>query len=169
LVGPTVASLGHPLVFQAVFTSPLKAGATLMWSVQGGAPTRQRSSGNEFTFVPQDVGAVVVRCDVRHERLGRVLSAHATVRVEPSVAEKTAQALKQRIDRRELAISAITGVFIAGFGTLIFLDAFAGSWRDYFYAAVWGFSADVGAARLRALAEPISARTIPAAPSAKSS
>ena len=166
LVGPAATQRGQPVVFQAVFTAPINPQASLMWTVQGGAPTRERSRANEFSFIPQDVGAVVVRCDVRHPTLGKVLWAQVTVLVEPSAAEKTAQALKNRVDRRELIISAITGVFIAGFGTLLFMDAFMGTWRDFFYAAVWGFCVDVGTARLRALADPMTSGAVPAAPAA---
>jgi hypothetical protein len=58
-------------------------------------------------------------------------------------------------------MSGITGLFIAGSGTMIFFDTFIGSWRDFLFAALWGFTADVGTGRLRSLAEPLISRPIP--------
>jgi hypothetical protein len=66
-----------------------------------------------------------------------------------------------------MLMSVITGVFIAAAGTMIFSDTFVGSWRDFLFAALWGFTADVGTGRLRELSQPLTSKAIPGLASTK--
>jgi hypothetical protein len=56
-------------------------------------------------------------------------------------------------------MTAMSGVFIAAAGMIIFLDSFYGTFRDFFAAALWVFTADVGLAKVREYAQPLASRT----------
>lgn len=59
------------------------------------------------------------------------------------------------IQRKERFVTLVSGVFIAGAGYLIFQKAFLGTFEDFFAAALWGFTADLGIARVREIAAPL--------------
>jgi hypothetical protein len=139
---------------------PAIDGARFAWSVIAGVTGQQKSEGALFSFTPLAPGSVVVRCEITGASQQR-LSAQVSIQVIPTAAQQANITIRERMARREWLMSAIAGVFIAGAGMTIFADTFVGTWKDFLFAALWGFTADVGTGRLRALAEPLISKQIP--------
>jgi hypothetical protein len=139
---------------------PAIGNAKFTWTVIAGVTSQEQRDGGVFSFSPLAPGSVIVRCEVTGAPQGR-LSVQVSIQVVPTAAEQANITIRERITRREWVMSGITGVFIAGAGTMIFADTFVGSWKDFLFAALWGFTADVGTGRLRALAEPLISKPIP--------
>ncbi len=163
IIAPADVRVGQAVDVRTLIEPPLE-NSTVSWTVIAGIVGQEQRKGMRFIFVPHASGTVIIGCEVSHPQLREPLIAQTSVRVAPSAAELAVVATRERMSRREWVMSAITGVFIAGSGTMIFSDTFVGSWRDFLFAALWGFTADVGMGRLRTLAEPLMARQIPSLP-----
>jgi hypothetical protein len=160
LIAPAQAHVGQTVEVRALIEPPMES-AAVSWSVLEGVVGNERREGIRFSFSPRASGPAIIGCEVTSPQSRQVLSAQVSVSVVQSAAERAVFNIRERMTRREWLMSAIVGVFIAGAGTMIFADAFVGSWRDFLFAALWGFTADVGTGRLRALAQPLIARPIP--------
>ena len=160
ILGLADAAVGHTAKVHCLIDPPLDS-PKIVWSIVSGVVLQEKPEGKQFSFMPTASGSVIVSCEISHPDLVNPLSARLSIAVAPSASEQAVLAIRERMTCREWVMSAITGVFIAGAGTMIFSDTFVGNWRDFLFAALWGFTADVGTGRLRALAEPLIARQIP--------
>jgi hypothetical protein len=158
--GPSEAQVGQAVELRAVLEDADPAPA-IAWTVVSGVVGGEERNGARFAFRPLTPDKVVVLCEVARPAPERLLSAQITISVVQTAAELSLVAIQDRMNRREIWMSVITGVFIAGAGTMLFIDTFVGSWRDFLFAALWGFTADVGAGQLRTLAAPLP-RQLPA-------
>lgn len=165
IIAPTAAHVGQMVEMRAL-VEPRWEGAEFKWTVVVGDAGRVERNEFEFAFSPVTSGDITIRCEVSGLS-DETITGQVTVTVAESAAERAAIAIRERLGRRELVMSAITGVFIAASGTMIFSDTFVGSWRDFLFAALWGFTADVGTGRLRELAQPLTSKAIPGLASAK--
>ena len=71
------------------------------------------------------------------------------------------RALDRQISGVEWAQTAVAGVLIAGAGYLIFSSAWVGTFPDIFAAFLWGFTTDIGTAKVLEIARPLLARSVP--------
>jgi hypothetical protein len=156
---PAEAQTGQIVELRALI-QPAIENATFTWTVVAGTIGQEKREGAHFSFSPLASGPVIVKCEATGVPQGR-LSAQVSIQVARTAAEQAIVTIRERMTWREWKMSAITGLFIAGAGTMIFADAFVGSWKDFLFAALWGFTADVGTGRLRALAEPLTSKQIP--------
>ena len=168
--GPNTAFAGERITVRAVLPSIDASEVVIEWSVSGVSVTGISGSKDKvLSFVPQEVGVANVRCVVLSDALPGKVTAQIGIRIESSAQEEAVLNLRRRIDEREILMSLITGVLIAGIGVMIFENEFVGTFRNYMYAAIWGFTTDIGAARLRTLAKPLLGRTLPATSSSPAS
>jgi hypothetical protein len=166
IIFPVTAQVGQRIKAHAL-VEPRWEGATASWTVVTGDAGRVERNGFEFVFSPITSGDVTILCEVSHPDDANKLSGQVAITVGQSAAERATIAIRERLDRREMLMSVITGVFIAAAGTMIFSDTFVGSWRDFLFAALWGFTADVGTGRLRELSQPLTSKAIPGLASTK--
>lgn len=162
IISPLEARVGQAVETRA-FAQSSPANLTFEWSAIQGLVSDEKADKDRYWFVPAIAGSVLIQCRAFDAATGFSLSTTVAIQIASTAEEQAVLATQSRIDRREIVISLISGIFIAAAGTMIFSDNFIGTMKDFFFAALWGFSADVSVSRLRTIAEPLSSRQLPTA------
>lgn len=160
IIGPATTPAGHAVELEALLTPTAASATSFTWTVVNGLVGKAVSAGPRFSFVPAERGEVRVQCKADIAGLAIAKPAQLSIQVERPATDLAIVITQRRIDRREVVMSIIIGAFIAFSGTVLFSDTFVGTWRDFFYAAIWGFTIDISAAKLRSLSDPITSRTL---------
>jgi hypothetical protein len=106
--------------------------------------------GRPFIFDTPGTAVVEVRAT---DAAGTHYTARRTVTVLRPDDTLTVEALEEQLARAERAQNLISTVLVAVIGWLIFSPSFIGTFPEFVAAFLWGFSADVGAAKVRELTE----------------
>ena len=68
--------------------------------------------------------------------------------------------MQKQLGWTEFFQTCIFGAVITVAGFIMFQGTFVGTVNDFFAAGIWGFTVDIGVAKVRQLAEPIMTRTV---------
>jgi hypothetical protein len=77
------------------------------------------------------------------------------VNVQPGYGPRTVAAPQVSLEKANRIRKVIAGALIVGAGRVIFSPNFVGTFPELLGALLWGFSVDVGAAKLGELTEPV--------------
>ncbi len=161
---PSVARAGEPINLHAEIVVPQGDPAPVVqitWEV-GGQPTAAGAPGNlDHQFTPRRSGSVVVRATAIDPDTGTRAAAETTFQVHPAEGFAAVRDLSRSLFWTEVPQTLIAGTLIAAAGYAIFEGTFIGTFGDILAAVLWGFSVDVGVARVREIAAPLVARTVP--------
>lgn len=161
LVGPQEAMVGQTIELRPVVEPAPPEDVQVTWKILEGNVRVTEHDGSRLVVVAQAPGPLRVMAELRDPRTQVLLSTVGSIRILPSASELAAMDIWQRLWIRELLMTGMVGIFIAAGGTLLFSETFHGSFRDFLIAALWGFSVDIGATKLRDLAQPLTSRQIP--------
>ena len=92
---------------------------------------------------------------------GEIRSAEIDLFVRPPQGYTAIAALEAQRAGGELVQTVVSGFFIALIGFAIFRQSFVGSFDDFLAAALWGFTVDLGVAKVREYAAPVLSRKLP--------
>ena len=167
---PSLARVGEPINLHADIVVPHGDPVpvvSITWEV-GGQPTAAGAPGYlDHQVTPRRSGPLVVRATATDPATGTRAAAETTLQVHPAEGFAAVRALSNALTWTEALQTTISGILIASAGYAIFERAFIGTYGDILAALLWGFSVDVGVARVREMAAPLLARTVPVpAPSA---
>ncbi len=87
--------------------------------------------------------------------------ASAIIQVRPQHGFSAVDQLVGQLNKDELKQTVVSGFFIVAAGYAIFQGAWFGTFMDFLAAALWGFSVDIGAAKVREIANPLLSRPVP--------
>lgn len=130
---------------------------TVRWSVGGGAAQQGIPGDLGWSFTPRRPGPVVVRAEAVADS-GETAAAEARLLVLPADGFAAIPVLTERLRRDERIQSIVSGFLIAAAGYAMFSGAFVGTFQDFLAAAFWGYTVDLGVARVREMAAPLLAR-----------
>jgi hypothetical protein len=157
------ATVSEPVTVRARLIVPLGSAqpdVTLNWlragiaAGQSGPGTFERS----FTFSeegPVSIGVVAVDGEGARDSatlILQVLAVHGA---------RTVASVQKTLAAVERIQSIVAGAIITVAGWLIFSPSFVGTFPELFAAFLWGFSADVGAAKVRELTESVKGLKVP--------
>jgi hypothetical protein len=91
--------------------------------------------------------------------------ASAIIQVRPQHGFSAVHQIVAQLGKDELTQSIVSGFFIVAAGYAIFQGVWSGTFMDFLGAALWGFSVDIGAAKVREIASPLLSRPVPLPPS----
>jgi hypothetical protein len=162
---PLTPNEGEPVTLRARVTSAQGAPLPVIvtWEVDGRWVGESNHSGPlEHVFTPARPGSLLVRARALDPASRTGADAELTLEVRPAAGWVAIRRLARRGRYQEVVQTIVSGLLIAAAGYVIFEGAFVGTFSDFLAAVLWGFSVDVGVARVRELAQPLVERTIPA-------
>ncbi|HEX5273639.1 MAG TPA: hypothetical protein VFW33_24250 [Gemmataceae bacterium] len=150
----------QPLWFRARLTAPEGSEVpkvTVRWFLGGRLVKEDGSAPLDLLSIPARPGALAVRAEATAaDGSVRFAEQRLTVR-EPEGAEAL-PVLEADLKRYEGLQTAVSGVLIALIGLVLYRGTWVGTLEDFLVAFLWGFSVDVGVAKVRELGAPLVAR-----------
>jgi hypothetical protein len=131
----------------------------LTWLIDGVAIKQSATGDCGLQYTPPTAGKIVIRVLAESED-GAKSAATTVVEVGPSLSEAISS-VRRDLGRTETIQTIVFGAVIALAGFIMFRETFIGTVNDFVAAAIWGFTVDIGVARVRQLADPLLARTVP--------
>jgi hypothetical protein len=162
----TIVAAGNPTVGQpvalAVGIDTMRPETSVQWFVEGRLVAEGAAGSKSWTFTPQRPGQVIVQARIVDPGSIEQAEGSLLLDVRPAEGYAALPALQKQIWWNEMKTTIVSGVFIAAGGYLIFRTSFLGTFEDFFAAFLWGFSVDIGVARVKEMANPLLTRTLPA-------
>lgn len=159
------ATVSEPVTVQAQVIVPLNSDhpdVTLSW-FRNGIPVGRTAPGTlERSFTFSRPGTVQIRI-VAVDGAGASDAAELTLQVRAVHGARAVKSKLAEIANVELIQNLSSGAVIIVAGWLIFSPTFTGTFPEFFAAFLWGFSVDVGAAKVRELTESLKALKVPTA------
>jgi len=164
--GPALAVAGEALTLELVVTPPegqTSPDAVVRWSVLGDPRFKWQSRmGEPWVFTPLETGRLVVRAEAEAPASGSrqavIQTAELVISVMPAQGYAAAAELKKRLKRIETIQTLVYGFLITAVGYSIFQNSFTGAFDDILAAALWGYTLDIGVAKVREFATPLLAK-----------
>jgi hypothetical protein len=157
------ATLSEPVTVRARLIVPLgidQPDVTLSW-FKAGIPAGRSGPGTfERSFTFSEPGPVAVSV-VAVDAMDVSDSATLIVQVYAVHGARTVASVQQTLSNVELIQNIGAGAIITLAGWLIFSPSFTGSFPEFFAAFLWGFSADIGIAKVRELTESLKDLKVP--------
>lgn len=149
---------GEQAVATATFIGTPPGPVDMEWTIGNSV---DHSASRTQTFTPTQPGALVVsvRGVVRGTADSR--AAKAVLQVRGRHGFDAAIRIADQLARDEKKQTIVSAIFIAAAGYAIFQANFYGTFLDFMAATLWGFSMDVGVAKVREIAAPVLARPVP--------
>jgi hypothetical protein len=156
---PTVAVAGRPILlrFQVLSsTPPVPELSRIRWYVND-LPAETDPASREFTLQDSQPGPSTIR--VRAETAGGDWrEARLKLLVAPPEEAMALPDLVKKLKDTEMKSTVLSGALIAVLGYLLYRNQFVGDAADFAAAFFWGFSTDIGFAKVRELSTPLSGR-----------
>jgi hypothetical protein len=121
----------------------------------------QPGSAGPFSFVPPQPGALAISVRGVARATGESHTASAIIQVRPQHGFPAVNQILDQQSKDELRQTIASGFFILAAGYAIFQGAWTGTFLNFLAAALWGFSVDIGAAKVRELASPLLGKPLP--------
>ena len=158
--GPGYALVGEPVTVELVIISlpgQSPPDPVVRWSVVGDPRCGLSGGRGEliWQFIPSQQGRLVVRAAAEVPATGDKQVAELTIEVMPAPGFAAAAELKKRLQSSERLQTLIYGLLITAVGFSIFRTSFVGTYEDIMAAALWGFTIDIGVAKIREFAAPL--------------
>jgi hypothetical protein len=158
---PTSPSEGQEIVLRAVPAGTPPPGLVVRWHVAGKTAVSSLPGELVWRFTPDRPGRLQILAEAFLPGTRERSMAEVTLEVRPAEGFAALPALDRQISGVEWAQTAVAGVLIAGAGYLIFSPAWIGIFPDIFAAFLWGFTTDIGTAKVLEIARPLLARPVP--------
>jgi hypothetical protein len=130
----------------------------LEWTI--GNTVLQSGIGSQ-SFTPTVPGALAISVRGVARDTGEVRMASAVTQVRPQHGFSVVNRLADQLAKDELTQTIVFGFFIIAAGYAIFQSNWFGTFLDFLAAGLWGFSVNIGAAKVREIATPYSAGPFP--------
>jgi hypothetical protein len=157
------AAVSEPVTVRARLIVPLGSDqpeVTLSW-YKAGIPAGRSAPGTfERSFSFSEPGPVSVGV-VALDSTGTSDSATLILQVHTVHGARTVASVQQTLANVERIQTIGAGAIITVAGWLIFSPTFTGTFAEFFAAFLWGFSADVGAAKVLELADSLKGLKVP--------
>lgn len=121
----------------------------------------QLSRAGTQSFVPPAPGALAISVRGVARATGESHIASAIIQVRPQHGFPAVNQILAQQGKDELRQTIVSGFFILAAGYAIFQGVWSGTFMDFLAAALWGFSVDIGAAKVREIASPLLSRPVP--------
>jgi hypothetical protein len=131
----------------------------LQWLVTGEISDEPLDDAWRRRFVPRSAGRITVHAAASDRDAGVTVEKRITITVAP--AYPSAAELARRRRRDEIIQTAVAGALIAATGFMIFQGSWFGSGEDWLAALLWGYTVDIGVAKVLEVASPIAAKPLP--------
>jgi hypothetical protein len=165
VASPALPRAGEPISLHAEVVVPDGFDApqvSIAWEVGGRPSASGLPADAAYPITPRRSGPLAVRATAVDAASGSRAAAEIVLQVRPTEGFAAVRELSQQVRRYEVVQTGVSGILIAAAGFVIFEGAFLGTYGDYLAALLWGFSVDIGLARVRELAAPHVGRTLPA-------
>jgi hypothetical protein len=140
-----------------------KTGLKVRWRVDGRIEKEGQADDLASVFTPKRVGPVLIRAEAV-DAMGDTRTAELTILVVAQVGATAIPGLAARIKKAEFAQTTVSAILLGLIGSVIFRGVFYGTLQDLLSAFLWGFTTDVGLAKVRELGAPLVSRAdVPAA------
>jgi hypothetical protein len=158
---PPAAIAETPIELLLTAIPELTPTAVITWTIDG-RPTRSEPGVATLILTPVLAGPLRVHADVVDDARPGSLPGSASISIKVLPGHRFEIADERRAQQSaERLRTVVAGAFIAGAGYLIFEAAFIGTFKDFFVPLLWGFTVDVGVARVQQFATPLAAKTPP--------
>jgi hypothetical protein len=156
---PAEAIAGRSIVLRAelVATDGTPTNPSIQWYVGNRAVQHDASDPLEYQLKVPKPATVKIR--VQATANGESREARLTLHVVPARAWINMPRLQKYLETIASQQTWISGFLIAVIGFLLYRNIFIGDWGDFATAFFWGFSADIGIAKVRELATPLVSRS----------
>ena len=157
---PKEAVAGEPVTLELSVVTPSgqpTPDLVVRWSIIGEPWLgMQGESGNlGWKFTPPRPGTMVVQAEAVSRETGTRKTAQASFEVMPPRGLPAVAELKKRLRKTEVIETGISGLLITAIGYAIFRVSFVGTFDDFLAAGLWGFTVDIGIAKVREFAAPV--------------
>jgi hypothetical protein len=154
-------AVGRPVLVRVVPEGPLPADVRIRWYV-GGEPSVARGPGElAWQFTPRHPGRMVLAAEAFVPETGESVMAETMLEIRPAEGYGALPGIFDRLRRVEGLQTLVAGAFITGAGFLIFSPSWIGSFPDVFAALLWGFTVDIGTAKVLEIAVPVLKKPVP--------
>jgi hypothetical protein len=130
---------------------------TLRWYQDGNLVGITGRGTFEYTFKFAQPGSVLVQVAARDATEGESVSARLIIQVRAVHGARAIRRAEEDYDSVVSAQNLMSGAIILLGGWLIFSPTFVGTFAELFAAFLWGFSVDIGAAKVRELTDNVKA------------
>jgi hypothetical protein len=158
LDAPVNPVAGEPAVATVTVIGTRPGAIDVDWTI--GNSVQHSGVGNQ-SFIPTVPGALAISVRGVARATGESRMTSAVIQVRPQHGFSVVTQLGDQLAKDELTQSIVSGFFIAVAGYAIFQGAWSGTFLDFLGAALWGFSVDIGAAKVREIASPLLSRPLP--------
>lgn len=108
-----------------------------------------------WKFTPHRPGTMIVQAEAVSLETGKRQTAQVSLEVMPPRGLPVVAKLKKQLRKVEMIETAISGLIISTIGYAIFRVTFVGTFDDFLAAGLWGFTVDIGIAKVREYAAPL--------------
>jgi hypothetical protein len=159
LEAPSIAVAGQPVVLRVrVIGAPdaVPPLARVRWYIND-VLAKEGPQELEYTLLvlQPSTWAVHVQAD---STTGENREARLTLQVGPSELGAPLPDLVKQMKKTERKLTLVSGILIAVIGVLLYRNVFVGDLGDFATAFFWGFSTDIGLAKVRELSGPLVSR-----------
>jgi hypothetical protein len=160
---PAAATVSEPVTVRARLVVPLGSDppdVSLSW-FRAGIPAGRSAPGTfERSFTFSEQGAVSIRVTAV-DSAGASDSATIDIQVRGVHGARAIASVRTTLASVERIETIFAGAIITVAGWVIFSPSFIGTFPELFAVFLWGFSADVGAAKVRELTESVKGLKVP--------
>lgn len=160
LDAPRATIVGRPIVLRARFTTApgtVMPATAVRWYINGIPMKEDAVKPLEYTLFVPTPSAVEVRVEANTTD-GQHRETALTLQVAAPAASDLLRDLRGRLKQAEKWQTFFSGLLITLVGFLLYRGLFIGDLGDFGAAFFWGFSTDIGVARLRELSAPLFTR-----------
>jgi hypothetical protein len=133
------------------------------WFIDGAFVGKAEHGNLSHRFQPDRSGQLRVRAVAIVRGTGERSVAQTMLQIRPTEGYAALTSLQAGLHKSERTQTFISGLLITAIGFAIFRASFVGSWEDFLAAILWGFTIDIGVAKVREMATPLMGRTLPLA------
>lgn len=154
-------AVDSPVLVRVVPEGLLPANVRIRWYV-GSEPSVVRGPGEmAWQFTPRHPGRLILAAEAFVLETGENAMAETVLEIRPAEGFAALPGLVSRLRRVEGLQTLVAGAFITGAGFLIFSPSWIGNFPDLFAALLWGFTVDIGTAKVLEMAAPVLKRPVP--------
>lgn len=152
--------VGAPITLIIESSRPFPVDAVARWSAGGRVISEGDAGSRLFRYTPTEAGSTLIEVVVG-DAMGERAAAQKWIDVRRVEGLESAATLAKRHTVLSVTQSTIVGAILIGAGVIIFRGTWLGGIEDLFSAFLWGFSVDIGVAKIRELAAPVVGRAMP--------
>jgi hypothetical protein len=158
---PERATAGEPLTAEVVLTAaadrPLPS-VTVRWLIDGSLAATGQPGSLTWTFTPSSPGTVVLRAEISAPATGEAAVRENVLQVGAAEGFAAIPLLLKKQQAGEAVQTVVFGILIASIGFAILQGTFVGTFENFLAAVLWGFTVDIGLAKIREIAGPLLSR-----------